>query len=176
MSALDGERSPKRQRLESYSPASPRPTADPTKGFIPNYSTPPPSVRMSPSWTAQSQTMQQQQSAGGSNFPSPPSTAGFQNRMSGRDGEASGDSAHPTPASQDDGEVRKDGDGDSEMVERQDGESGSGSTSAGGGEHRRSDHERQGGHSEIAITSSSAAAQIYKLPTTRKYSQQLAYT
>ncbi|CAK1355923.1 Mediator of RNA polymerase II transcription subunit 19 [Cercospora beticola] len=157
MSAHDGERSPKRQRLDSYSPASPRPTAEPTKTFVPNYSTPPPSVRMSPSWTAQSQTSQQlQHQPGGSNFPSPPSTAGFQNRMANRDSEHGG-SGHHTPASQDDGDIRKDGDGDSEMTDRRENP---------GDGHRRSDHERQRGEGHDAATSSSnAVPQLYRIRT-----------
>ncbi|KAF2214778.1 hypothetical protein CERZMDRAFT_82700 [Cercospora zeae-maydis SCOH1-5] len=158
MSAHDGERSPKRQRLDSYSPASPRPTVEPTKTFVPNYSTPPPSVRMSPSWNAQSQTSQQlHHQPGGINFPSPPSTAGFQTRMANRDSEHS-DSGHQTPASQDDGDVRKDGDGDLEMTDRRE---------HGGDGHRRSDHERHGGEGYDAATSSPGVVpQLYRIRTT----------
>ncbi|RMY28628.1 hypothetical protein D0865_15716, partial [Hortaea werneckii] len=66
MSTPDGERSPKRQRLNSYSPASPNshlssaPPATKTGGappppnsFVHQPQTPPPSVRMSPSWNSQ---------------------------------------------------------------------------------------------------------------------------
>lgn len=96
--------------------------------------------------------------------------------MAGRDGaESGGENGHQTPASQDDGEARKDGDGDSAMLDRQGSEGGHDGTPA-GTEHRRSDHERQGGSGENTMTSSSAAAQLYRLPITRKYPQQLAYT
>ncbi|RMX96566.1 hypothetical protein D0868_11110 [Hortaea werneckii] len=66
MSTPDGERSPKRQRLNSYSPASPNshlssapPTTKtggappPPNSFVHQPQTPPPSVRMSPSWNSQ---------------------------------------------------------------------------------------------------------------------------
>ncbi|KAI6865351.1 hypothetical protein KC323_g4382 [Hortaea werneckii] len=66
MSTPDGERSPKRQRLNSYSPASPHshlssvPPTTKTGGappqpnsFVHQPQTPPPSVRMSPSWNSQ---------------------------------------------------------------------------------------------------------------------------
>ncbi|KAI6885361.1 hypothetical protein KC360_g3337 [Hortaea werneckii] len=66
MSTPDGERSPKRQRLNTYSPASPHshlPSAPPTtktggaphhpNSFVHQPQTPPPSVRMSLSWNSQ---------------------------------------------------------------------------------------------------------------------------
>lgn len=189
-----GERSPKRQRLEgSYSPASPLPTFD-TKPFIPPQ-TPPPSVRMSPSWTAQSLTTGQQQQAGNGNggngsgmtFPTPPSTSGIQSHMTGHSGT---DSARQTPARDDDVEMRgddghgrRDGDGDAEMTD--------GPVEA---EHRRTDHERQGegrdgktasAASLTASTSTSASASaaalpgagvLYRLRTARKYSLRARHT
>lgn len=186
-----GERSPKRQRLEgSYSPASPLPIFD-TKPFIPPQ-TPPPSVRMSPSWTAQSLTAGQQQtgsssgggSGSGSTFPTPPSTSGTHSHLSGHGGT---DSARQTPAGDDDvemqrgdGKRRRDGsgdddgdvDGDVQMADRL----------AVDAEHRRTDHERQGPGGGMAAasftTSASTAAAaaslpgagvLYRLRTARKY-------
>ncbi|KAI7220735.1 hypothetical protein KC333_g2133 [Hortaea werneckii] len=118
MSTPDGERSPKRQRLNCYSPASPNshlssaPATTKTGGappppnsFVHQPQTPPPSVRMSPSWNSQhsvpsqSEPPSQQTSSGISGesgggaagersssssggpgsvtFPTPPSTVGL---------------------------------------------------------------------------------------------------
>lgn len=190
---FSGERSPKRQRLEgSYSPASPLPILD-TKTFIPPH-TPPPSERMSPSWTTQSLSAGQQQQAGiggsggngsGTTFPTPPSTSGIHSHVAGHGG---ADSARQTPAGDDDVDMhgnddrgRRDRDGDAEMTDLQ----------AVDAEHRRTDHERQetstgtGTSGDTvatslltasASTSTSAAAPplpganvLYRLRTARKY-------
>lgn len=165
MSASDGERSPKRQRLESYSPASPPLNPD-TKAFVPP-NTPPPSVRMSPSWQSQSAQNTHQQGGSGT-FPTPPSTSGFHGHAAGRGAgsETGGDSGRQTPVTDADGEVRKDSDGDAEMMDRQDG--GEGVGLVGDAEHRKTNHERL---ADADATSSSAlgAQPLYKLSTTRKY-------
>ncbi|KXT04319.1 hypothetical protein AC578_7979 [Pseudocercospora eumusae] len=142
MSNSDSERSPKRQRLNSYSPAStgcPSPKRQRTEQ--PFIQTPPPSVRMSPSWQSQSQQILHH--SGGSNFPSPPSTAGYQNRMA----EGGGDSGRQTPASQDDSELRRDVDGDAVMRDQREGTDAD--IHMADPEHRRSDHERLGGSGEV---------------------------
>ncbi|KAK4506583.1 hypothetical protein PRZ48_000315 [Zasmidium cellare] len=156
MSASDGERSPKRQRLESYSPASPPLNPD-TKAFIPP-NTPPPSVRMSPSWQAQSSQNNHHQ-GNSTTFPTPPSTSGFHGHSAGRGAgsEAGGESGRQTPVTDADGEARKDSDGDMEMADRHDG----GDRDA---EHRRTDHERM--RNADAASSLSVAQPLYKLSTT----------
>lgn len=83
-----------------------------------------------------------------------------------------GESSQQTPASQDDGEVRKGGDGDAEMRDRQEGDTRDHSTVA-DKEHRRSDHERQRDDGAVAAAAV-AAARLYKLPITRKYLPHLA--
>jgi len=146
-----GERSPKRQRLEGYSPASPLPTFD-TKSFIPPQ-TPPPSVRMSPSWTTQSLTagqQQQQQQTGnasstggggggtsGTTFPTPPSTSGLHSHMTGYGGT---DSARQTPLGDDEMDVRRD---DDNRRQDRDGDAEMTGVQAVDTEHRRTDHERE---------------------------------
>lgn len=165
MSALDGERSPKRQRLESYSPASPPLNAD-TKAFIPP-NTPPPSVRMSPSWQAQSAQNQNQQGASGT-FPTPPSTSGFHSHAAGRGAgsEGGGDSGRQTPLTDAESEQRKDSDGDAEMTDRLEGSEGD--VSMADAEHRDTNHERKGS-TDAASSSTPSAQPLYKLSTTRKY-------
>ncbi|KAF2171300.1 hypothetical protein M409DRAFT_18413 [Zasmidium cellare ATCC 36951] len=157
MSASDGERSPKRQRLESYSPASPPLNPD-TKAFIPP-NTPPPSVRMSPSWQAQSS--QNHHQGNSSTFPTPPSTSGFHGHATGRGAgsDAGGDSGRQTPVTDAGGEVRKDSDGDMEMADRQDGGDGD-------AEHRRTNHERQRNADAASSSSLSVVQPLHKLSTT----------
>jgi len=74
----NSERSPKRQR-QSYSPASPAAdTKTLSSAFVQPPQTPPPSVRMSPSWQSQQAQANGAASTSGSvTFPTPPSTAGF---------------------------------------------------------------------------------------------------
>lgn len=141
------ERSPKRQR-RSYSPPSP-PTSKPA--FVAQHPhTPPPSVHMSPTWTAQASSLQQ---GGGVTFPTPPGTSGHQGHMTDR---ASGSeevvgSGKGTPSGT--GETaRRDGEGDVSMGEGTD------------AEHRRSDHERS-----TAVTPAVPLPGLFKLPTQRKF-------
>ncbi|KJX95417.1 hypothetical protein TI39_contig4114g00003 [Zymoseptoria brevis] len=162
MSTSDGERSPKRQRLESYSPASPQPTVD-TRHFVPPQ-TPPPSVRMSPSWTAQTLPAQPTGSGTSTTFPTPPSTAGYLGHMAGRGAgsEGGGESGHQTPAGEDEGYARRDHDGDAEMTDRP--ESGNDGVSSVDAEHRRTDHEREGAGGDITAPVPGAGV-LYKLST-----------
>nr|POE47589.1 mediator of rna polymerase ii transcription subunit 19 [Quercus suber] len=138
------ERSPKRQRLNSYSPApSPERKASLVEQCQHHLSfpqTPPPSVHMSPSWTAQSLTTsasheQHQVANGGSSFPTPPNTAGFlsQNGMMDRnmENEHGGASQNITGSFQSD-------EGDVHMHEL-------GAEEKGFAQHRRTDHERDFG-------------------------------
>ncbi|CAK3995634.1 Mediator of RNA polymerase II transcription subunit 19 [Lecanosticta acicola] len=161
------ERSPKRQRLnDPYSPASPLPTADTKASFV-SPQTPPPSVRMSPTWTAPSNSNQQQPTSG-SHFPTPPSTAGYQGHMAGRgaSSDAGGESGRQTPMTEDGSEMRKDGDGDAEMADRQ-GRVAKVVTMV-DAEHRRTDHERQEkGALDSGMPSTPGAQRIYKLSTSR---------
>lgn len=164
MSSLDGERSPKRQRTSgSYSPASPPITAETKTAQRPF--TPPPSVRMSPSWQSQSQT----QHTSGS-FPSPPSTAGFQSHMAGRGvgSDGGGESGRQTPASEGFPETRRDGDGDTDMSERRHDVDGDDVVRQAG--HRRTDHERHQSSEDVATTTTAGKAPaLHKLHITRKY-------
>lgn len=141
------ERSPKRQR-RSYSPPSP-PASKPA--FVAQHPhTPPPSVHMSPTWNAQSSSLQQ---GGGVTFPTPPSTSGYHGHTTGRgpSSEAGVESGKGTPTES--GEMaRRDGDGDVSM---------GGDAQA---EHRRSDHDR----SENS-TPAVKLPGLFKLPTQRKY-------
>lgn len=165
----DGERSPKRQRRESYSPASP-PLAPETKAFV-HPQTPPPSVHMSPTWTSQPFTTEQKGGPGSVTFPTPPSTAGFPGQPKGFGGEDGGESGQHTPAPE--SEHRRDGDGDAEMQDRQDdgASAAEGDVSMAGvaddAEHRRTDHERQEG--EDGLADLPPAPRLYKLRTERKY-------
>lgn len=166
--SYDGERSPKRQRLESYSPASPPLVAE-KSSFVPPQ-TPPPSVHMSlsPSWQGQSVSNNHQAQTSGT-FPTPPSTAGFQNHMAGRGAgsETGGESERQTPASEYESATRKHGDGDADMTDRRpvDGEEDLPMADA---EHRRTDHERQGGNGDLKSADQPALG-LFKLSTTRKY-------
>lgn len=167
------ERSPKRQRLnDPYSPASPPPPSDTKHGFVPPQ-TPPPSERMSPSWQAQS-NLTHQQPTSGSNFPTPPSTAGYQGHMAGRAGgsEAGGESERQTPATEDGSEVRRDSDGDAEMTDRQNRTAKD--VAMVDAEHRRTDHERKKGAQDMSVSSIPGALPIYKLSTSRKYNLRMA--
>nr|POE71393.1 hypothetical protein CFP56_62488 [Quercus suber] len=144
------ERSPKRQRLNSYSPvpspdrkASPTEQSQQTLGFP---ETPPPSVHMSPSWTVQSLptpvTHEQHQVANGlSSFPTPPNTAGFAGHNAGMDrnveSESEVASVQETPST-DVVESFQKGDEDAEMHDREEGE-------VEFAQHRRTDHERNSG-------------------------------
>lgn len=172
----DGEPSPKRQRLESYSPASPPVLAE-TKGFVQQPQTPPPSVHMSPSWQAQAHPAEQQSGPGSVTFPTPPSTSGFLGGQRSFGGAEEGaESGQHTPAPE--GEVKNDGDMDAEM--RDSGHEGSAVLPADGdvsmegvaddAEHRRTDHERQGGQEDSmpATMPPPPAPRLYKLCTQRK--------
>ena len=134
------ERSPKRQRLSSYSPAS-TPTETKSTPFVQHPNTPPPSVHMSPSWQSQPLPglgMAGNGSVGGVNFPTPPSPAGgYQSQSVAQSVGSEGGSARQTPAAEGErhdmqmgegGAGGGNGDGDVSMVEDD--------------EHRRSDHER----------------------------------
>lgn len=156
------ERSPKRQRLSSYSPAqSPEPKASSSELPHQGHSfpqTPPPSVHMSPSWAIQNLPT----SACLGSFPTPPSTAGLQGPhvMAERTGGSEGDalSVIQTPAAEDEGEFKRDGDGDAEMQE---------GTEGGNVEHRRTDHER---HTILSPSLPvSAVPKLYKLLSERKF-------
>lgn len=147
------ERSPKRQR-RSYSPPSPAPAAK--SAFVAQHPhTPPPSVHMSPTWNAQSSSLQQ----GGVTFPTPPSTSGYQGHMTGRGSSSEGgiESGKGTPMES--GEMHnRDGDGDVNMGGEVD------------AEHRRSDHERNGeGATPVVLPG------LFKLPTKRKYPMHAAF-
>lgn len=145
------DRSPKRQR-RSFSPPSP---AAKTSFVAEHPHTPPPSVHMSPTWNAQTSSLQ---SGGGVTFPTPPSTSGYQGHMTGRgpSSDEGAESGKGTPIET--GEVRKDGDGDVNM----------------GGElnadRRPSNHERSS-----HATPASALPGLFKLVTKRKYPMHLAF-
>lgn len=155
------ERSPKRQRLSSYSPAStPTETKPDTTPFVQHPNTPPPSVHMSPSWPSQPLPGL---SGGGVNFPTPPSpAAGYQSQghsMAQSVG-SEGGSARQTPAAEGerpDVEMRE---------EKAGGGDGSGDVRMEDGEHRRSDHERTEG--EDAVAPLPSAVGLLKVPSERK--------
>jgi hypothetical protein len=140
------ERSPKRQR-RSFSPPSPAAKLAFVATEHPH--TPPPSVHMSPTWNAQSSSLQ---NGGGVTFPTPPSTSGYQGHMTGRGPSSDGGVESGTGTPTDAGELRKDGDGDVKM---------SGEANA---EHRRSDHERSSD-----ATPAAALLGLYKLLSKRKF-------
>lgn len=147
------ERSPKRQR-RSYSPPSPAAKL----AFVaehPQPHTPPPSVHMSPTWNAQTSSLQ---NGGGVTFPTPPSTSGYQGHMTGRGPSSDGgvESGKGTPT--DAGEARKDGDGDVNMGGEVD------------AENRRSNHERSSD-----ATPAAALPGLFKLPSKRKYPMHSAF-
>lgn len=79
--------------------------------------------------------------------------------------EGGGDSGRQTPASQDDGELRRDGDGDAVMRDPRETEALDGDVTMADTENRRSDHERLGGDG------SGRAERLpqYKLFADRKY-------
>ncbi|KAK4547286.1 hypothetical protein LTR36_000941 [Oleoguttula mirabilis] len=169
----DGERSPKRQRLGSYSPASP-PIAE-TKGFVHPPQTPPPSVHMSPSWQSQAQTAEQQSGPGSVTFPTPPSTAGFPGQQRSFGGAEDGaESGQHTPVLE--SEPTKNGDTDAEMQDGGDdgpvdvaGSSVEGDVNMEGAaadaEHRRTDHERQEDPPTAPAPPPPQAPRLYKLHT-----------
>ena len=77
------------------------------------------------------------------------------------------DSGQASPATENDAEVRKDGDGDEKMMEdRQHKPELDGANFD--AEHRRTDHERQEDNGGHAVSSMSASA-LSKISTTRKY-------
>jgi len=144
------ERSPKRQRLSSYSPQSASTPTDTKPPFVQHPHTPPPSVHMSPSW--QSQPLpglgMASMNGGGVNFPTPHSPApGYQAQSV----TSEGGSAQQTPAAegerQDAEMMDSSGDGDVSMADDDNG-------------HRRTDHERQADVGPVPL---------YKLGITRKY-------
>jgi hypothetical protein len=146
------ERSPKRQR-RSFSPPSPAAKLAFVAAEHPH--TPPPSVHMSPTWNAQSSSLQ---NGGGVTFPTPPSTSGYHGHMTGRGPSSDGGVESGTGTPTDAGEVRKDGDGDVNMG------------SDGNAEHRRSDHERSSD-----ATPAAALPGLYKLLTKRKFPMHSAF-
>ena len=146
------ERSPKRQRLDSYSPASPPIAADPkqhSEHAQPH--TPPPSVRMSPSWSQQGQTLP--------GLGSPPNTASSQSFQSqalsnGGSSMAEGEQQTQTPATiVEDAEMRDAGGSEGQGVSVEDAESRP-------TDHERTDHERK---------DEAGRGVLYKLSTERKY-------
>lgn len=164
LSMSSDERSPKRQRLSSYSPAStPTETKPDTTPFVQHPNTPPPSVHMSPSWPSQPLPGLSGGGGGGVNFPTPPSpAAGYQSQAQSiaQSLGSEGGSARQTPAA--DGETsdvemreEKAGSGDGDVDVRMD-----------DGEHRRSDHERTEG--EDAVAPLPSAVGLLKLPSERK--------
>ena len=145
---MSGEgRSPKRQRLGSYSPASPPIVPDP-KHAQPH--TPPPSVRMSPSWSQQGQTLP----GLGMQDPTPPNTAttqSFQSQALSNGGSSVPESEQETQMSVTvvgDAEMRDHGDGEGNDVKMDD------------ADNRRTDHERK---------DEAVGGVLYKLSTDRKY-------
>ncbi|KAK5132932.1 hypothetical protein LTR08_008380 [Meristemomyces frigidus] len=164
----DGERSPKRQRLESYSPASP-PVPE-TKPFVHQPHTPPPSVHMSPEWQSQALTAEQRGGPGSVTLPTPPSTAGFLSQQKPFSGDEAAKHAQQTLASE---SGHKDGDGDAEMVNGD----GSGATvavnddvsmtgmAAADAEHRRTDHERHAAPHTTPDMPPPPAPRLYMLRT-----------
>lgn len=154
------ERSPKRQRLSSYSPASTPTDTKTTPGvFVQHPQTPPPSVHMSPSWHSTQQLpglgmAGGSNPSGGVNFPTPPSPAQGQSVT-----QSEGGSAQQTPAGE---------------SERQDAEMGDVSMADGDDSgHRRTDHEREGAEAEVeaadSVSSLPGPVPLYKLGIQRKY-------
>ena len=145
------ERSPKRQR-RSFSPPSPAAKLAFVAAEHPH--TPPPSVHMSPTWNAQSSSLQ---NGGGVTFPTPPSTSGYHGHMTGRGPSSDGGVESGTGTPTETGEARKDGDGDVNMG------------SEVNAEHRRSDHERS------SDAKQPAALPLFKLVTKRKFPMHSAF-
>lgn len=162
---MDAERSPKRQRFNSYSPASPAP---PESSAFVNPQTPPPSVRMSPSWHSQTSASHKrtcdQSNSDDASIPTPPSTAGLlgQAGFRGSMGEAGEENlaagvAHEGRAVS--GGLTTGGMEDTAMADAP-------SVDA---EHRRTDHERHQARSGASGASLNHAKTLYKISTTRKY-------
>ena len=148
-SSMSGEgRSPKRQRLDSYSPASPPITADPLKHSESSQpQTPPPSVRMSPSWSQPGQ-MLPGLGMQGHTSPNAATTHSFQSQPLSNGGSSAAEGEQQTqietPATTvGDAEMRHSG-GDTQMTDA---------------DNRRTDHERKGG---------SGGGVLYKVFTERK--------
>ncbi|KAK3686987.1 hypothetical protein LTR37_019289 [Vermiconidia calcicola] len=163
------ERSPKRQR-RSYSPASPPAETQTKAGIVQQPQTPPPSVRMSPSWTSQPQ-----QGSRNGGVPTPPSTAGFQSQVMVRGASSEGGGVDSEMQTSNGGSVKRseDGDGDEEMRDTPRGGDVEGdmdgdvSMAEEDAEHRRSDHEREEGEEAGSIAPLPDAGQnaLYKLST-----------
>lgn len=160
------ERSPKRQRLSSYSPAS-TPTETKSTPFVQHPNTPPPSVHMSPSWQSTQPLpglgMAGSGNGGGVNFPTPPSpAAGYHSQSVAQSVGSEGESGRQTPTAEGDrhdtdmaeGTTKAGGDGDGDVSMAED------------GEHRRSDHERNEGEDTVPPLPSAVA--LSYLPTQRK--------
>lgn len=148
------ERSPKRQR-RSFSPPSPAAKLAFVAAEHPH--TPPPSVHMSPTWNAQSSSLQ---NGGGVTFPTPPSTSGYHGHMTGKGPSSDGGVESGTGTPTETGEARKDGDGDVNMG------------SEGSAEHRRSDHERS---SDATPAATVPVPGLYRLVTKRKFPMHSAF-
>jgi hypothetical protein len=149
-SSMSGEgRSPKRQRLDSYSPASPPIIADPLKHSENSQpQTPPPSVRMSPSWSQPGQ-MLPGLGMQGQTSPNAGATQSFQSQPLSNGGSSTAEGEQQTqtetPATTvGDAEMRDSG-GDTQMTDA---------------DNRRTDHERKEG---------SGGGVLYKVFTERKY-------
>lgn len=160
------ERSPKRQRLSSYSPAS-TPTETKSTPFVQHPNTPPPSVHMSPSWNSQSLPglgmvgTGGNGSGGGVNFPTPPSpAAGYHSQSVAQSMGSEGGSARQTPAAEAERQ-------DVDMAEGETGDGDGDVSMAEDGEHRRTDHERTEG--EDTVPPLPAAVGLSYLPTQRKF-------
>jgi len=162
----DGERSPKRQRLDSYSPASPPPAPE-TKAFV-QPQTPPPSVHMSPSWQSQTSAADRRSTSrpGSVASPTPLSTAGLVGGQRGSGVEEGAESMSHTPRTE--AEARRDVEVGAQMTD--------GGTRAAGSdmsmedaEHRRSDHERGGRENAGVVQDLPPAPRLYKLRTEREF-------
>jgi hypothetical protein len=167
---MDAERSPKRQRFNSYSPASPAPPD--TTAFV-NPQTPPPSVRMSPSWQSQNSASHKrtydQSIADDASIPTPPSTAGLLGQAGfraiasdgGEDPESQNSATGQAPENRNDHRaVKAMGSEDTAMSDAP-------SVDA---ENRRTDHERHQAQGESSKAPVSHTKALYKISATRTYS------
>jgi hypothetical protein len=162
---MDAERSPKRQRFNSYSPASPAP---PESSAFVNPQTPPPSVRMSPSWQSQTSASHKrtydQSIADDASIPTPPSTAGLLGQAGFRSNMGEAGEENLAAAVAHDGRAVSVGvtmirSEDTAMVDAP-------SVDA---EHRRTDHERDQAHRDSSGASLTHTKTLYKISTARKY-------
>lgn len=163
----DGERSPKRQRLDSYSPASPPPVPE-IKPFVQPPQTPPPSVHMSPSWQSQTSAADHRSTSGPGSVtsPTPSSTPGLAGGQRVSGGEEGAESTSHTPGMESEG--RKSGDGDAQMADME-AEPARAEGMIDDVEHRRSDHERGERESADAVQDLPPAPRLYKLHTEREF-------